>query len=233
MATKPRFDRRDIRRPDPVPKYLNRFLAQVGGHNPYGEPMWRLVWAKSVVWMIAGGKVWDDNLTLAERGGVLNPNARPLRDDYGKLVQRLKFPHADGWLLQIWKSPRFYPREHWFAPQHLMPDGTPKLGPYPENGDYECTHPPMVRLPSENELGSLLNAHWKALSIRSASLEQRVLDTHNYCIYEDRRREKALVADFVLEANDLTSYLRSNTLTAGKIRTQRAEKLGIREHVGN
>jgi hypothetical protein len=91
----------------------------------------------------------------------------------------------------------------------------------------------MVRLPSQHELGCLLNAHWSALRARSSSLDQRVLDTYNNCIYEESRREKKLVADFVLEANDLTSYLRSNTLTAGKIRTKRAEKLGIREHVGN
>ena len=96
--------------------------------------MWRLVVANSVVWKVSGGKVWDDNLSIAERngfnftaeGGGATHSHRPLKDETGKLVERKRYPHLDGWILQRWFPPSSYSRSQWFAPENCLPDGTPK-----------------------------------------------------------------------------------------------------------
>jgi hypothetical protein len=213
---------------------LSDYLERAGGLNEFGEPRWRLVLASSVVWKIAGGKVWDENLSVGERGGLLNPTAKPLRDESGTLVERRRYPHVEGWLLQAWKPASYYDREIWFAPQNCLPDGTPKLGPFPNLGDYESQFPPMLRLPSIGELGRLLNLYWRGMTkMNEGTPEGRAKEAANNYEYAERKREAKLRDEFAYELHDKTSYLRSYSLEAGRERVRRGAKIGVREHIGN
>jgi hypothetical protein len=200
--------------------------------------MWRLALAHNVIWKVQGGKVWDENLTVAERGGIdvnegrLHEN-RPVRDEADRLVEQRRYPHLDGWILQKWFPASSYDRSQWFEPQHCLADGTPKLGPYPECGDYEMMAGPMQRVPSQQQLHEFILAYYRGLESRHWSVATRVREMRNAIEYEERRRVHR-TREFMDEyMRDKCSYLSSSSLEAGRVRTERAEKLGIREHVGN
>ena len=220
------------------PSEIADYLLTLGGQTPFGEPIWRLVLAQSVVWKVAGGKIWDNNLSLSERGGFDLGEGRPhgnkpLRDETGTLVERLRYPHLDGWILQRWFPPSSYSRSQWFAPENCLPDGTPRLGPFPQFGDYEMVGGPVQRVPSKSELHAFISSYYRGLESRAGSVEGRIREAVNAAEYERRKeddRVRALTDDYM---RDKCSYLHSSSLEAGRIRTQRAEKLGIREHVGN
>ena len=205
---------------------------RIGGRTPFNEPMWRLVVADSVVWKVAGGKVWDENLSVSDRGGLISSNT-PIRDDSDRLVDRRRYPHLEGWILQRWFPPLSYSKSQWFAPENCLPDGTPKLGPFPQFGDYEMLAGPVQRIPSRSELHSFISSYYHGLESRSGSIEGRIRDAVNAAEYERRRNEQRVRALTEEYMRDKCSYLFSSSLEAGRIRTKNAEKLGIREHLGN
>jgi len=230
--------RDDIRGAHRCPSDIEDYLTSIGGKTPFEEPIWRLVIAESVVWKVAGGKIWDHNLSISERGGIRFAGEgyaphKPLRDETGKLVERRRYPHLDGWILQRWFPPTSYSRAQWFAPENCLPDGTPKLGPYPQFGDYEMVGGPVERIPPRSELHAFISSYYRTLESRSGSIEGRIREAVNAAEYERRREEdrvRALTDEYM---RDKCSYLFSSSLEAGRIRTERAEKLGIKEHVGN
>lgn len=224
--------RNDICGTQLCPSEMADYLWIIGGRTPFNEPMWRLVVASNIVWKVAGGKVWQDDLSIAERGGQGNTN-KPIRDESDRLVDRRRYPHLQGWILQRWFPPSSYSKSQWFAPENCLPDGTPKLGPFPQFGDYEMIAGPVQRIPSRSELHSFISSYYRGLESRSGSIEGRIHEAVNAAEYERRRDEqrvRALTEDYM---RDKCSYLFSSSLEAGRIRTERAEKLGIREHVGN
>jgi hypothetical protein len=233
--------RDDIRGTQLCPSEIQDYLLTLGGRTPFNEPLWRLVVAESVVWKVAGGKVWNDNLSISERGGLnltaeggcATPAHKPLRDESDRLVERRRYPHLEGWILQRWFPPSSYSKSQWFAPENCLPDGTPKLGPYPQFGDYEMIAGPVQRIPSKSELHSFISSYYRGLESRSGSVEGRIKEAVNAAEYERQREEqriRALTEDYM---RDKCSYLSSSSLEAGRIRTKNAEKLGIKEHVGN
>ena len=219
------------------PSDIADYLQTIGGQTPFGEPIWRLVLADSVIWKIAGGKVWDENLSISQRFTAEGDGAthahKPLRDETGKLVERRRYPHLDGWILQRWFPPSSYSRSQWFAPENCLPDGTPKLGPFPQFGDYEMIAGPVERVPSRSELHAFISSYYRGLESRSGSVEGRIRQAVNAAEYE-RQKEEDRVRDLAdAYMRDKCSYLYSSSLEAGRIRTERAEKIGIKEHVGN
>ena len=230
--------RDDIRGTQLCPSDIADYLLTIGGRTPFGEPMWRLVVASSVVWKVAGGKVWQEGLSISERGGFDFENCgphwnKPIRDESDRLVERRRYPHLDGWILQRWFPPSSYSRTQWFADENCLADGTPKLGPFPQFGDYEMIGGPTPRVPSRSELRSFVSSYYRRLESRSGSVEGRIREAVNAAEYECQKEEQRVrtLADEYMR--DKCSYLYSSSLEAGRVRTERAEKLGIREHVGN
>lgn len=230
--------RDDIRGIELAPSDIAEYLITIGGRTPFGEAMWRMVVARNVIWKVEGGKVWDDALSIAERGGFNVEDGRayenrPVRDLSGRLVEQQRYPHLEGWILQKWFPASSYDKSQWFAPEHCMSDGTPRLGPYPQCGDYEMVAGPVERIPSRAELHEFIAAHYRGLESRSGSVETRMRERMNAIEYEQQRQvqeTRAFVDEYM---KDKCSYLNSSSLAAGRVRTERAERLGIREHVGN
>ena len=230
--------RDDIRGGERCPSDVEDYLLRIGGRTPFGEPMWRLAVASSVIWKVAGGKVWNEHLSVAERGGFNFDEGRPhddrpLREEFGKLVEQRRFPHLDGWILQKWFPPTAYSKTQWFASENCLPDGTPKLGPFPQYGDYEMVGGPTRKIPSRQELYEFISAYYRGLESRSGSVQSRIQEAVNAAEYAQRREDeqtRALVDNFM---RDKCSYIWSSSLEAGRLREQTARKCGIREHVGN
>lgn len=229
--------RSDIRGLDRCPSDVSEYLENVGGTTLFGEPMWRLVVASSVVWKVRGGKTWNKSLTTAERGGYDLENGtahenRPDRDDADKLVEQLRYPYLEGWILQKWFPPSSYGKEFWFAPENCFPDGTPHLGPYPDRGDYEVMGNPSLQMPTKETLRQFISNYGRELCGRS-NIETRQREMANAAEYAEQKHvadTRTFVDDVI---KDRCAYLTSNTLTAGRIRTKRAEAAGIFTHVGN
>lgn len=221
------------------PESLQDFLLAYGGKTPFQEPLWRLVLAQNVYWKLAGDfKIWDAGIPVNERGGIDfwhggKPFAnRPIRVESG-MVERRKYPHLEGWILQKWFPPSSYPKEVWFAPENCMFDGTPKLGPYPQFGDYELIDGPHVHLPTESQLRLWIAHYWARREEAPAGAEQRTLKALDAAAEEEKLYEKrlhALVDEYMREK---CSYIWSSSLEAGRIRSEVARRCGIKEHVGN
>ncbi|HMC29829.1 MAG TPA: hypothetical protein VKL99_03275 [Candidatus Angelobacter sp.] len=228
----------DIRGVERCPSTIEDYLLSIGGQTPFGGPMWRLVLARNVIWKVAGGKVWDERLSLAERGGFdfskgIPHENRPLRDESDRLVEQRRYPHIEGWILQRWFPASAYSKAQWFAPENCLPDGTPKLGPFPECGDYETAGGPVERVPGKQELYEFISRYYQQLESRKGSVEARIREAVNAAEYERQRQEKRMRVFADEYVQDKCSYLQSSSLEAGRIREQVARRCGIREHVGN
>jgi hypothetical protein len=65
-------------------------------------------------------------------------------------------------------------KTQWFAPENCLPDGTPKLGPFPDNGDYEIAGGPVERVPGKQELYDFISRYYQQLESRKGSVESRI-----------------------------------------------------------
>lgn len=237
--------RHDLHGTELCPTEIQNYLTTIGGLTPFSEPMWRLVLARNVIWKVQGGKIWDENLSLQQRGGFifqeLNEtgsvhrlsDSRPLRDESDRLVEQQRYPHLDGWILQRWFPPSHYDKSQWFAPENCMPGGTPKLGPFPQFGDYEMVGGPVEKLPTKSELYEFISSYWKNIESRSGSIETRVREAEGSARYALEKEEQRIRQHTLDYMRDKCSYIWSSSLEAGRIRSAQAAKLGIREHVGN
>jgi hypothetical protein len=200
--------------------------------------MWRLVLASSVYWKIAGDfKIWDESVPLNQRGGIDMWNGgkefetRPLRVESG-MVERRKYPHLESWILQKWFPSSFYSKAIWEAPENAMFDGTPKLGPWPQFGDYELMSGPFDRVPGTDKLREEIAEYHRRIENAPASIQQRILLAMAAAQDEEEAAEQRLnskVDDYI---RDRCSYITSSSLAAGRIRTEIEKRCGITEHVG-
>ena len=230
--------RDDIRGVERAPQEIEEHLLTIGGRTPFDEPMWRLVLARNVIWKVAGGKVWSEGLSVSERGGFDLFEGRPydnqpLRDESGKLVEQQRYPHLAGWILQRWFPASAYNKPQWFAPENCLPNGTPKLGPFPQFGDYELVGGAVEKVPGRQELHDFISAYYRGLERRGGSVESRVREAVNAAEYA-RQREEQKTRTFVDEyMRDRCSYIWSSSLEAGRVREEVGRRIGIREHIGN
>lgn len=93
------------------------------GQNPFGENMWRVVWAPTRVYLVGGR--WTDRVE-----GRITRTV----DEY-RWIQRYG-EEQRGWVLEKWLSAMEYagPKELWI-PDEVT--GLYELGPYPSRGEYE------------------------------------------------------------------------------------------------
>ena len=233
--------RDDIRGIERCPSEIQDYLIRIGGTTPFGEPNWRLVLARNVIWKVAGGKVWDENLSISERGGFSFTEEsgcraygnKPLRDESDRLTEQQRYPDVEGWILQRWFPPTAYNKAQWFAPENCLPDGTPKLGAFPQYGDYEFVAGPVLRVPGKQELYDFISGYYQRLESRSGSVEGRIREALNaaqYARQQEENRTRAFIDEYM---RDKCAYLWSSSLEAGRLREQTARKCGIKEHVGN
>ena len=100
-----------------APKSLQAAIARIGGKNPYGEPMWRVVLAQHCI---------------ARRGGILHDLGDGNQSVFavgakGKIVEAKifdsmtsgtldlpKYDCADGWIVERW-----FPASTWGTPEQI------------------------------------------------------------------------------------------------------------------
>lgn len=110
------------------PPDLQEFLLREGGRNPYGEPMFRLVWGGNrLAWRHGRWEDKDEHGVLIRE--VIEPRKVP---KYGFAKERFH--------VEVWRPAEYYgtPAE-WKAQTTSIENGIAcsVLGEYPSRGDYE------------------------------------------------------------------------------------------------
>lgn len=173
-----------------APRHLRRLLERRYGCTPWGEPLYRLVWAPSR--LERSGGLWTD-----WRGGT---QARGMG-----LIRRIaevrwvrKYPGEDCWLVEQWTPPSAYGNpEDWGRPVAL--GGTmlptewgpvPTLGPFPARGDYEDLGARIYWYPSERHVTLAIDATRCRRAAAADAPRQRISDAAQRAQEREARREE-------------------------------------------
>jgi len=112
------------------PEWAARILERVAGKNPFGEPVYRLVWGQNRMEWVGGE--WTDR----------DANTKRVLRKVIELRQVPKYSHlgVNKWFVERWYPPEhFGTRAAWEARTIERVDGIsiPALGPYPSRGEYD------------------------------------------------------------------------------------------------
>lgn len=157
-------------------------------------------------------------------------NAQPLRVDRG-MVEVEVYPY-EGWIVEKWKPAHtFGSRSEW---ESYRFDGQPAAGPYPSEGDYELIAGPTPHVPTSQQLEDAVKQHFRDMDDKPASAAQRVMRMVERREQEQKRRTKERKSQMQAFLKDSPASLyKTVSLGAGRVRSEMAEKLGLKGHYGN
>jgi len=234
--------RDDVRRDGIAPRYIRDLLLRVGGKNPYGEPMYRVVLAESCTSTVGGlWHDWEDNLSLAERGGMVStdegmaPSAHRPQRVVAEMRKVPRYPDMSGWILQRWYPVHMYGvSQQWWEGQRVPGSNVPLLGPYPERGVYEkVSGAGLHQPPALSRLEEAIHKIESGLENQKGTLATRILERTNQLLESAekiRLQQKQVMKERIREHN---FPHRGSSLAAGRLRSRLAERAGLRSHVGN
>lgn len=226
-----------------IPKSHQDALLRIGGKNPFGEPMYRIILMETRVTKASGDwNIWDDSVDIDDRGGVnfkkalelaragasseqieeaLTP-ATPLRVDHG--IADIPLYPSEGFCIEKWKpASTFGPPSDWPADQ----------GPYPQYGDYELLAGPVPHLPSITDMETAVRENMRNVDNRVTSKTQRYLNLLTRWDLQNEARKKRLkeIAEDSVKYGPASLY---NTLSlgAGRVMNDLALKAGLKGHYG-
>jgi hypothetical protein len=107
---------------NPVPPEIEARIKLAGGTNPFGEPLFRIIWGFDRIVKIHGQ--WHDTMKVETR-------------------EEPKYLPGDRWHLEMWRPPEEYGSPENWGKQgeevigHMTIDTS---GPYPHRGEYELCY---------------------------------------------------------------------------------------------
>jgi hypothetical protein len=197
------------------------------GTNPYGEPLWRIVFAESRKYLVGG--TWGDGLTEYR----WRPTYRHITDLClcGQNHDPGTCPDAPKWVLEKWLSAKDFTQgqsEQAWNLKYSQPCGLLLLGPYPSRGEYQHAHTFMVPVADAN-------LDW-LISVIDAGARKSMQDNLDACRADydaDTKARRSTVDEMV--RNRMSSFLNNafvggagvkrGTKTAPLIRTANELKL--------
>jgi hypothetical protein len=220
------------------------YLVRRGGLTPAGYPTYRMVLSSMVLEKKGGTWCdWDESIAVKDRGTiskVLGADGMPfVTNRPTRVVKEVReIPRytdweSQGWIIQRWFPPSAFNRVTWYE---RVVEGTalPLLGPFPEEGRYDLLCGPFNEVPEisfiERELDFWTNRTEKLLGEDEASYVRRETEA---AIEKEEKRVAQVQTRNELVLRDKMSFLTGTSLAAGRLRTQAAEKAGIRSHMGN
>lgn len=235
------MQRDDLQGVKVAPKAVQDHVTRRGGLNPFGEPMYRLIWGPNRVTKQGGvWHEWDENLSIQERGGVqyhmesgiivphVNKPRRIIQEV--RLIRKYDF---DGWVLERWVPSLMYPRSLYDV--RIPGTDVPLIGPYPEHGEYEMAAggPGQTSTPELSWLDSAISECEKLRNRHRDSAEQETLLRVNAAMQEYEEKMNKFEERTKERLREDRGILFGTSLEAGRVRNKMAEQAGLKEHVGN
>lgn len=149
-----------------VPKHIEELVVNIGGMNPFGKPMFRVVWGGTAIDMIYGQMA----------GGTKGQH------------QKLRYNGVPAWFIEIWKpADMFGTPEEWYEKSYDLETGLHVCGDYPFQGDY-C---PCLKLYKKEERNG--QPYLDILPLTSAVIETFVplIQRAKLLTIEERKRINA------------------------------------------
>ena len=256
--------RNDVSPAGLAPKEYQDAIRQFGGLNPFGEPNFRLTIAEETKTFQGGEwHEWPNGAKLKNRGGMYvsedgrtvdAPKDKPIRV-VAEMRWIRRYPDLRGWIFQEWFPAHCYGNaEDWYkltVPGHK---DLCRLGPFPVFGDYELCLPFGFGQPADEEVARL-DSRFQGrpglppLEVLRTSVQygekcrdfwQAMPPASRRRCREDQMIERSALQEKWLRDRDMAmnrdamSPLFSNSLEAGRWRTQLAKDAGLSiGHVGN
>lgn len=246
--------RNDCKNSIAIPEEIEMAIREVGGMNPYEEPMFRLILAEDRYILAAGQwSIWDENVDMDERGGLPIKqiqhmvqagyhedaideyvmgvfNKTPISVFTG-MTQVPLYPY-EGFILEKWKPAfTFGTPEEW---NRWSFEGQPMAGVFPEYGDYEMVAGPTPYMPTALQCEEAIRQNIRDINEKPRSARQRVILMMRRKEEERLKREKARrdKIDAIVRDNEGSLYNRVS-LASGRIRQKLADRAGLKGHYGN
>lgn len=218
-----------------TPRRYREFITRVGGQNPFGKPLWRVVLAQLVrrrangdLHALPGGEISIFGRDKDGRVQFEKPE-----DHVSSGVHDIPRYNVEGWIAERW-----FPAATWGTPEewasHRNSEGERLIhDPYPAQGDYFMLIGPFDQLPEEADIEN-------AIRMFEAEHRKRPTDfaTHFKQVMRDEetareQRRRKLEQDLMyMRKNELVPVLKSTSLEAQKFRNQLSESIGDRSHLG-
>lgn len=215
-----------------TPKHYREFVTKIGGQNPYGDPLWRVILADRRT-MRSGGLLHDlptgdISIFAVDAKGKVHYN--PPGDSVTSGVFELPRYPVDGWI-----SERWFPAEIWGTREewNRVHGESVILEPFPERGDYFLVGGPWPTLPELSDIECAIRM-WEDGNRRKptnmlAYYKQILLDEETA---RERRREKLERELAYMRTNELVPVLKSGSLEAQRFRNELNASIGDRSHLG-
>lgn len=213
-----------------APRWLQEIITRRYGTNPFGEPLYRIVWAPQRLEQ-SGGTWCDFTLDNARRGYLIRR----------RLGMRWVPKYG---LLRAWIIEQWHPASNYGSPR-MWYDTTSNggtmlwtdmgmiasLGDYPARGEYETIGAEMDFFPTERMVTKAIDFARYHVARRASTEHQRALDRVNVA----RDRENKTDADydsFAAQLFDDASPAFRGAPMVGYSGTHRGSLVGMAERVG-
>jgi hypothetical protein len=234
MSDRTLYEGIDARRP---PKHIEDVLLSIGGRNPYGEPMYRLVWTLGR--KVHSGGEWTDYAPGTDIEDRNPDKTRPIRTVVEVRTISL-YPDCPGkWMLEHWVPPEGWgDPDTWYLPDTM--GGTmrvaqgkmvPGIGDFPSRGDYISLGVQFTQTNlSEAKIIQLVNLfEQQKLEIPKDDTRRRLLAVREAEAAEEAETERRIQRNLeIVAAQD--DPLAMQTLAARAATCRLLEKMGIRQH---
>jgi hypothetical protein len=218
-----------------TPKDYQEFVTRVGGKNPYGKPMWRVVLAQRCLRRSSGllHSLPSGDVSVFDVDAKGKVHYQQPEDTVKSGEFYLPRYNAEGWIAERW-----FPASAWGTPeewgQHKGEAGERLFHePYPVQGDYFMLIGPFEKLPEhsdiENALRMFEHEHDKRPTDFKKHFAQVLRDEETA---REKRREKLEQDLMYMRKNELVPVLKSGSLEAQRYRNELNASIGDRSHLG-
>ena len=168
------------------------------GINPYGDPLFRVVWAPSRT-MLVGGKHTVRDGAVANDAQLAANNGRDnsVRHEWVGYKHYPRYPGVNEYVLEAWLSPVQYggtPRQ-WELQQTDEETGLLVLGPYPQRGEYDVKWYFGQEYPTVSQVEKMIQVIFAGDRYTSAEKKAAMVEADKKAHLERVARNKDIILD--------------------------------------
>lgn len=230
------------------PRFYEAEIKARVGESPFGDPLYRVALAgKIIVKKTLEWTDWAEETAIELRGGIVTDpdTGKPVVSPYKPLRQKVERREVEKYAAlesEAFIIERWWPvhvlapsKEEWFATENTVPGsgGDSIFGEYPVHGDYEMVVGPFGKPPSLSYVLDYIAAREKNLEQMERDVVKRAKDRAYEGSRAAERARKTVMQENAYRIREAISIANSSTLAAGRWRTDMAERMGYRSHIGN